>query len=130
VIACGSASVTAPTVEVQQPTPMATATPGAAGDPGVTVANVVTACREKNSERLQSLISVPVSGQDIQRMWAGGSDVQLLTQTIPDAGAGLVTIDVSLRVTNADGETTVQRTWDLVRGSDAVWRLTALPACY
>jgi len=130
-IACGgSGNGAAPTVEVHGQTPVSTRTPGPAGDPGVTIANVVEACREKDIERLRGLISPPVSDQEIQRMWADGSDVKLLTQTVPDVTEGRVTIDVNLQVTLVDSETAVQRTWHLVRGGDGVWRLTALPQCY
>ena len=130
-IACGGrGGGAAPTVEVRHQSDAATRTPGRAGDPGVTVGAVVQACREKDPERLRGFISVPVSDEDIERMWAGGSDVQLLTQTVPEIAGDRTTIDVSLRVTRADGQATVERTWDLVRDADAVWRLTALPECF
>ena len=130
-LACGGGGDgPAPTVVVRQQTDVATRTPGPAGDPGVTIGAVVQACREKDAERLRTFISPPVSDQEIQRMWADGSDVKLLTQTIPDVTGGRVTIDVNLQVTLAGSETVVERTWDLVRGDDGVWRLTALPQCY
>ena len=63
-------------------------------------------------------------------MLAGGSDIQLLSQSVPDPGGDSVSIEVSLRVTNDSGANVVQRTWGLERGADRIWRLTALPDCY
>jgi hypothetical protein len=114
------------TSTVSSPTPFV----AARSDPGSTVSAVVQACREKDAERLRALVPASVSGDEIARMLAGGRDVQLLSQSVPDAGGDSVSIDVSLRVTNDRGAIVVQRTWDLERGADRVWRLTELPKCF
>jgi len=90
----------------------------------------VQACREKDTERLRALVPASVSDDEIAHMLAGGSDVQLLSQSVPDTSGDSVSIDVSVRVTSESGPTIVQRTWDLERGADGVWRLTALPDCF
>jgi hypothetical protein len=94
------------------------------------VASVVEACREKDAQRLRGLVAVELSDEEINSMWRGGSDVQLVTQTVPEIAGDSASINVNLLVTGATGQTNVQRTWDLTRGRDGAWRLTALPKCY
>lgn len=101
-----------------------------AGDPGVTVRNVVLACREKDGDRLRSFVTRTVPEEDIQALFDRGSDVQLLSQTVPRAEAGRASVAVRLRV-RRDGEVElVERTWELERGADGVWRFTSVPDCY
>ena len=131
-IACGSGAGEwpAPTTTLpEQPTAAIQGTL-AAGDPGVTVANVVQACREKDAGRLRSFIAGTVADDAIEVLFSRGSDVQLVSQTVPEPEDGHATVTVGLRV-RRDGESDlVRRTWDLERGADGVWRLTALPDCY
>jgi hypothetical protein len=114
------------TSSVASPTPVV----AARNDPGATVSAVVQACREKDAERLRALVPASVTDDEIASMLAAGRDVQLLNQSVPDSVTGSASITVSLRVTNDNGSSVVQRTWDLRRGGDGVWRLTALPECY
>lgn len=110
----------APTLEDVQP----------AGDPGVTVENAVLACREKDANRLRSFVAGAVPEEEVQALFTRGTDVQLLGQTVLRAEDRQATVDVRLEV-HRDGETElVERTWELERGADGVWRLTALPDCF
>ena len=130
-VACGgSGGGAAPTVEVRHQTDVATRTPGRAGDPGVTVGAVVQACRTKDVDALRALIAAGVSEEEVRQMFAKGQDVQLVSQSIPDEPGDRATIDVTLRVTSDRGETVVQRSWELARGDEGAWVLTALPECY
>jgi hypothetical protein len=101
-----------------------------AGDPGVTVANAVLACREKDGDRLGSFVAGAVTEEEIQALFGRGSDVRLFSQTVPHAEDGRATVTVRLSV-RRDGETElVERTWELEQGADGVWRFTALPDCF
>jgi hypothetical protein len=113
---------------VEQPTPETTAP--AVGDPGVTVLNVVLACREKDGARLRSFVATPVSERELQALFGRGSDVRLLSQTVPQAEDGRATVTVRLSVRGDGEEEIVERNWELEQGSDGVWRLTVLPDCY
>lgn len=115
-------------LRTEQLTPVADAP--VAGDPGVTVANVVQACREKDGERLRSFVAGRVSEAEIEALFARGSDVQLLSHTVPEPEDGRATVTVRLRVRRDGGAEDVERSWELERGADGVWRLTALPDCY
>jgi hypothetical protein len=111
----------------RQPTPEP---PPPGGDPGVTVRNVVLACREKDGDRLRSFVATPVSERDLQALFDRGSDVRLLSQTVPEAEDQRATVTVRLSVQRDGEEDLVERTWELEQGSDGVWRLTVLPDCY
>jgi hypothetical protein len=100
------------------------------GDPGLTVRNVVQACREKDAELIQSYVVGDVPLSEVLTLFARGSDVQLLSQTVPDAPADTTTITVRLRIRRESGSEEVERDWELVRGDDGLWRLTALPDCF
>jgi len=122
--------------------PPPTATPAAApsptaglpvtGDPGITVSNVVQACREKDADRLRSFVAGDVGLSDIAALFARGSEVVLKVQSLPDLAEGQdeVSIDVQLEIRRDGSTEDVARTWDLVLGDDGVWRLTELPDCY
>jgi hypothetical protein len=126
--ACGgNDSGPAPT---EPPTPAPTSTVLVPADPTVTVANAVQACREKDAQRLRSLLAAPVSDDEIEAMWRDGTDVRLLNQTIPEITDGPVEVTVVLRIDARDEQFDAERTWELERGPDAVWRLTKLPDCY
>ncbi len=122
-----SAAFTVTPTMVREPTANP-APPG--GDPGVTVRNVVLACREKDGDRLRSFVAVPVPEQELEALFARGSDVRLLSQTVPQTEDQQATVMVRLSVQRDGEEELVQRTWDLEQGTDGVWRLTALPDCY
>ncbi len=96
----------------------------------MTVGAVVQACRTKDVEALRALIPADVSEAEVRQMFEKGQDVQLVSQSIPDEPVDRTTIDVTLRVTSDLGETVVQRSWELARGDEGVWLLTALPECY
>ena len=100
------------------------------GDPGLTVRNAVLACREKDADLLRSFVTADVSLSDIVALFARGSDVQLLVQSIPEPGGDTASVTVQLEI-HRDGEVEdVERTWDLVRSDDGLWRLTELPDCF
>lgn len=123
----GPATPTLAATVARQPTPKP-ASPG--GDPGVTVHNVVLACREKDGDLLRSFVATPVQERELQALFDRGSDVRLLSQTVPEAEDGRVTVTVRLSVQRAGEEEVVERTWELEQGSDGVWRLAVLPDCY
>ena len=129
-IACGSADSRPPIVVVTSAASSPTPLVAARNDPGAIVSAAVQACREKDVQRLSGLVVPSVSDADIAAMYARGTDVQLLSQSVPDAGGDSVSIDVGLRITSEGGEAVVHRTWDLRRGGDRVWRLTELPKCF
>jgi hypothetical protein len=114
------------TVAVSSPTPRNT-TPR---DPTSAVVAAVQACREKDATALQALIAGAPSVQEIQTMFARGTDVQLLSQSLPEAPEGSVSIDVTLTLTGPEGPEPVQRTWDLVEQTTGGWLFTTLPDCY
>ena len=130
-VSCGGGgSEGVPTVAVTTAPVSPTPPIAVSNDPGATVIAVVQACREKNVAQLRALVVAPTSDEEISAMYARGNDVQLLSQSVPDGGTDSVSIDVSLRVMSDEGETVVQRAWELERGADRVWRLSALPECY
>ena len=100
------------------------------GDPGLTVRNAVLACREKDADLLRSFVAADVSLSDIIALFARGSDVQLLVQSIPEPGGNTASVTVLLEIHRAGDIDEVERTWDLVRGDDGLWRLTELPDCF
>ena len=123
--------------EADIPTPAPTVlvsptAPGVAtlGDPGLTVRNVVQACREKDAALLQSYVAANVPFSAIAELFARGSDVQLLSQTVPESAENATTVPVRLRIRREDGSEEVERDWNLVRGDDGLWRLTELPDCF
>ncbi len=119
-----------PTVEVTAALISPTPPIAPSNDPGATVSAVVQACREKDVERLRALIVASVSNEEISAMYERGSDVQLLSQSVPEAGGDSVSIEVRLRVMSQEGETIVPRRWELERGVDRVWRLSEMPECF
>ena len=125
-------SISEPTVEVQvAPSPTAAATrAGPAGDPGVTVANAVQACREKDAQRLLAFVSGDVSLPEVEAMLARGTDVLLRAQSVPEIAGGQATVQVRLEVRRTGETEFVDRSWDLVHDPDGVWRFTELPECY
>ena len=130
-VACGGGEVVErpapaePTIAVTSPTPDAAAP---TGDPGVTVENVIQACREKDGARLRSFVAGPVSEEEIQALFERGTDVRLAGRTPPRIDGGRATVEVRLQ---RDGEKElVERTWELEQGDDGVWRFTTLPDCF
>ncbi len=116
------------------PVVVATATPqgdlSPAGDPGITVEQAIQACREKNSALLRSFVAGPISEEEIQALFARGSDVLLKGRTVPEVEDGRAMVEVHLEVRrNGDAEM-VDRDWELERGLDGIWRLTSLPDCF
>jgi hypothetical protein len=108
------------------PSPTVTAL---SGDAGVTIENVVLACREKDAAALRAFLAAPVPDEQIQALFALGRDVVLKGQT-PAITGDQAAVTVELQIQRATGTERVQRTWQLVRGADGLWRLTALPDCY
>lgn len=102
----------------------------AAGDPAAAVENAVLACREKDAERLRTFIAVPVSDQAIQALFARGTDVRLASRTPALTDDGRASVDVRLEIHREGAVDNVQRTWQLARGADGIWRFTELPDCY
>ena len=101
-----------------------------AGDPAVTVENVVLACREKDVRRLQSFVAVAVSEEEVLALFALGTLERLAGRSPPVIEDGRATVAVRLEVRRGGEPETVERTWELERGVDGVWRLTALPDCF
>lgn len=112
---------------VATPTPEA---PDSLGDPGVTVEQAVQACREKDVDRLRSFIAGDESDQDIREMFDRGTDVRLASRTPPVVEDERATVAVRLEVRRSGELETVDRFWELERGSDGVWRFTSLPDCF
>ena len=119
------------------PTAQATAAPTPttdqivpAGDPAVTVENVVLACREKDVRRLQSFVAAAVSEEEVRALFALGTLERLAGRSPPVIEDGRATVAVRLEVRRGGEPETVERTWELERGADGVWRLTALPDCF
>jgi len=96
---------------------------------GTTIENVVLACREKDAASLNALLAAPAAGADIEALFALGRDVVLKGQT-PTITDGEASVVVELEIQRETGSERVQRTWALARGTDGLWRLTALPDCY
>ena len=101
-----------------------------AGDPAVTVENVVLACREKDVRRLQSFVAAAVSEEEVLALFALGTLERLAGRSPPVIEDGRATVAVRLEVRRGGEPETVERTWELERGADGVWRLTALPDCF
>lgn len=121
--------------ETERPPVVATATPRPtqalpAANPGGAVVGAVQACREKDIDRLRTLVAGPVSPDDVEALFARGMDVRLLSQTSPQVEDGVATVTVRLEVLRQGGVEQVERVWQLERGADGAWRLTALPDCY
>ncbi len=122
-----------PATPTTQPTAAPTPTsdqivPG--GDPAVTVENVVLACREKDVRRLQSFVAAAVSEEEVRALFALGTLERLAGRSPPVIEDGRATVAVRLEVRRGGEPETVERTWELERGADGVWRLTALPDCF
>jgi len=100
------------------------------GDPGLTVRNAVLACREKDADLLKSFVAADVSLSDIVALFARGSDVVLRRQSIPEPTGDTASVTVQLEIHRVGDIDDVERTWDLVRSDDGLWRLTELPDCF
>ena len=130
-VACGGSDVAErptpaePTIAVTSPSPDAAAP---TGDPGVTVENVIQACREKDGARLRSFVVGAVSEEEIEALFRRGTDVRLAGRTPPRIDGGRATVEVRLQLDGEQG--VVQRTWELERGAAGVWRFTTLPDCF
>lgn len=130
VAACGGDGDSEAEPEIVTSTALpATRPPDGASGPGVAVTAIVQACREKSVAGMRSLVPDAVTDAEIAGMFDEGSDVQLLSQSVPEDQNDRVEIDVSLRVTSDAGEEIVQRTWELER-DEGVWQATALPHCF
>ena len=126
-VACGS-TAHAPAATAPVPTPSPTPVL-LSSDVGVTIENVVLACREKDAPRLSALLATPPPESEIEALFALGRDVVLKGQT-PSVTGDEASVAVELEVQRAAGSERVRRTWLMVRGADGFWRLTALPDCY
>ncbi len=98
-------------------------------DPSATIENVVLACREKDSTLLRAFLATTVPDAQVQALFALGRDVVLKGQT-PAITGDQAAVTVDLEIQRSTGSERVQRTWQLVRAADGLWRLTALPDCY
>jgi hypothetical protein len=129
--ACGGGADARPT-----PTPPATPIseptlpPQVLGDPGVTVENVVQACQVKDAALLSSFLAAPVDPDEIEAMFARGTDVRLAVRRPAEIEGSLATVELTLEVHGAIDNGLIDRTWELEQGEDGVWRLTELPDCY
>ena len=120
-------TATVATIEVPTPTPRTLAL---TGEVSVTVENAVRACREKNAELLRSFVLDAVSVEEIEALFERGSDVRLKSQSVPPVEDGRATVDVVIEITHEAGVETVDRSWELERGADGVWRFAELPDCF
>ena len=100
------------------------------GDPGVTVENAIQACREKDGGRLRTFVAEAVSDEQLQALFSKGTDVRLASRTPAIVEDGRATVSVRLDLRQGGELETVDRTWELERGSDGVWRFTTLPDCF
>ena len=100
------------------------------GDPTVTVEQAILACREKNAGVLRSFVGADVTDAEIEALFARGRDVRLLVQAEPVLDDSTASVDVRLHIDRDAGFDEVDRSWQLVRGDDGVWRFTSLPDCY
>jgi hypothetical protein len=126
-VAC-SGGRTTPTATLEA-TVAPTATSVLSSDLELTIENVVLACREKDSALLRTFLATAVPDEQVQALFALGRDVVLKGQT-PAITGDQASVTVDLEVQRTTGSERVQRTWQLVRGADGLWRLTALPDCY
>ena len=120
-------AVTVATIVVPTPTPRSLVP---TGEVYVTVENAVSACREKNAELLRSFMLDAVSLDGIQALFDRGMDVRLKSQSVPPVEDGRATVDVLLEITREAGIESVDRSWELERGADGVWRFARLPDCF
>ena len=101
-----------------------------AGDPTLAVVNLIQACREKNIDSVRGFVANAVPDRDIEALFARGTDLQLLSQTVPTSPDDTAEVTVRLRVFR-NGETEeVERTWELERDEEGIWLFTELPDCY
>ena len=71
-----------------------------------------------------------VEAEGVQALFARATDVRLESRTPADIEGDRATVDVRLEV-RRDGEVeTVERSWELERSADGVWRFSELPDCY
>ena len=129
---CGGSEREAPTPTVAvtlapSPSPEAVAP---AGDPGVTVEHVILACREKNGDLLRTFLADPVPDEEIEALFARGTDVLLTGRTPAVVQDGRATVEVRLEVRRGGEVEMVERRWRLERSADGVWRFTRLPDCF
>ena len=71
-----------------------------------------------------------VSVEEIEALFERGSDVRLKSQSVPPVEDGRATVDVVIEITHEAGVETVDRSWELERGADGVWRFAELPDCF
>ena len=129
--ACGDGDSLPPTPTVTAAVSTATPEePAPTGNPGVTVENAIQACREKNGERLRSFVAEAVSDDELQALFSKGTDVRLASRTPAIVEDGRASVAVRLDLRRGGELETVDRTWELERGSDGVWRFTTLPDCF
>ena len=132
-LACAGESVderptaTVATIVVPTPTPRSLVP---TGEVSVTVENAIRACREKNAELLRSFVLDAVSLEEIEALFDRGTDVRLKSQSVPPVEDGRATVDVLLEITREAGIESVDRSWELERGVDGVWRFDKLPDCF
>lgn len=100
------------------------------GDPGGTIENVILACSEKNGPLLRTFVAQPVSDEELDALFAVGTDVRLAVRAPAEVEGDRATVEVRLEVTREGEAQLVDRTWELERGADGVWRFIELPDCY
>lgn len=132
-LACAGGGIderpTATVATIEDPTPTARSLVPT-GEVSVTVVNAIRACREKNAELLRSFVLDAVSIEEIQALFDRGTDVRLLSQSVPVVEDGRATVDVVIEIIHEFGGEPVSRSWELERGVDGVWRFTELPDCF
>ena len=101
-----------------------------ASDPAVTVENAVQACREKNDTMLRGFVAGDVPDAEIEALFARGTDVLLTGRSVPEIDGDSATVEVMLEIHRDTEIEDVQRSWQLDRGDDGVWRFPELPDCY
>ncbi len=110
--------------------PSPTSVSSVAGDPAVTVVNAVLACREKDAALLRSFVASTVPEGAIQALFARGTDVLLKRQAPAVIDDRRATVELLLEVHRDGAIESAERTWELERGADGVWRFTRLPDCF
>jgi len=91
---------------------------------------LVQACREKDAQLVRNFVAAAVPDAEIDALFSLGDDVRLTLRTPAEIEDGIATVEVRLEIRRGGELDSVARTWQLVRGSDGVWRFTALPDCY
>jgi hypothetical protein len=128
----GASEPATPTPLPPTPVPPTATVPAVviAGDPGLSVTSLIQACRRKDAEDVRALVAGEVPDAELQALFARGEDVQLLRQSVPNEPGDRAQVTVLLRIQRSTGPEDVERTWELDRDDEGIWRFTELPDCY